>query len=401
MHVVIATADSEAELHSELRACLPAAPRLQAVRSGLVETEFPIIAAERLAYLAFARQLLPDAKPLEAESIRSWANQLLEAVAASVPESQPWFLHIEPHYGSSGVSRIGARAFHTLKLRRSDGSLAGSKLHNAKSARLQNRGTTNETKEAAVPVVGPAAGSRRCELIREALLELMQKKRRQLLRNLSADPAPFSPVDSLVQVLLTAPESGFVSVAVAPRPFEHRHLISPFPKGEVSIANDKAAPSRAFAKLAEAQLRLGRKIERGEMCVDLGASPGSWTYIAINRKAHVIAVDRSPLRHDLMHNPLVHFVSGDAFDFQPRGPVDWLLCDVIAPPERTAELLLYWLRQRWCRKFVVTLKLKETGWMTVLERLKRELPPITEELFISRLSANKKEVCAFGVAREV
>ena len=41
-----------------------------------------------------------------------------------------------------------------------------------------------------------------------------------------------------------------------------------------------------------------------------------------------------------MRSPQVQFRPGDAFRFQPPRPVDWLLCDVIAAPERTAALLL-------------------------------------------------------------
>jgi 23S rRNA (cytidine2498-2'-O)-methyltransferase len=248
------------------------------------------------------------------------------------------------------------------------------------------------------PAQDTEAGRHRCRLIREALVETLQKKRRHLLRHLRGEPAHFTAGDSLVQLLLSAPDAGFISVAAAPAPFEQRHLLSPFPNGEVPIASDKTAPSRAFAKLVEAELRLGRAIQAGETCVDLGASPGSWTYAAVARGARVIAVDRSPLREDLMRNRRVEFKRGDAFRFQARRPVDWLLCDVIAAPERTAELLLGWLRRKWCRHFIVTLKLKDAAGADVLALLKRELPPLTRELFLTRLCANKKELCAFGSA---
>jgi 23S rRNA (cytidine2498-2'-O)-methyltransferase len=99
-----------------------------------------------------------------------------------------------------------------------------------------------------------------------------------------------------------------------------------------------------------------------------------------------------------MANRQVEFQPGDAFRFQPPRPVDWLLCDVIAAPERTAALLLDWLRRGWCRHFVVTVKLKDTPGADVLATLKRELPPLTRELFLTRLCANKKEICAFGSA---
>jgi 23S rRNA (cytidine2498-2'-O)-methyltransferase len=76
-------------------------------------------------------------------------------------------------------------------------------------------------------------------------------------------------------------------------PFVFRSLLSPYPKGEIPVASDKAAPSRAFSKLLEAEQRLGCRIRPGETCVDLGASPGSWSYVALNRGARVIAVDRA------------------------------------------------------------------------------------------------------------
>jgi 23S rRNA (cytidine2498-2'-O)-methyltransferase len=132
--------------------------------------------------------------------------------------------------------------------------------------------------------------------------------------------------------------------------------------------------------------------------VDLGAAPGSWTYSAVGRGARVIAVDRSPLREDLMRSPQVSFQQGDAFAFAPKQPVDWLICDVIAPPEQSAQLLLHWLRRGWCRRFVVTIKLKDSSGLGALAVLKRELPPLTGELFLTRLCANKKEACAFGAA---
>jgi len=71
---------------------------------------------------------------------------------------------------------------------------------------------------------------------------------------------------------------------------------------------------------------------------------------------------------------------------------------VIAPPERSAALLMEWLRRKWCRRFVVTVKLKDAPGTDILGMLKRELPHLTREFFLARLCANKKEVCAFGTA---
>jgi 23S rRNA (cytidine2498-2'-O)-methyltransferase len=236
--------------------------------------------------------------------------------------------------------------------------------------------------------------SNRTRLIRETLLARLKQHRRQLLKSLTT--GPFTPATSLVQLFLTAPDTGWVSVAPAPLPFQHRQLIVPFPGGEIPVANDKTAPARAFAKLVEAEQRLGRPITGNDTCVDLGASPGSWSYVALQRGARVIAVDRAPLRRDLMQNPKLTYRQGDAFRFVPDQPVDWLLCDVIAAPERSIELLLTWLREKRCRRFVVTIKFKGREDYAALDRLKRELPGLCSEFWLTRLCANKNEACAFG-----
>jgi 23S rRNA (cytidine2498-2'-O)-methyltransferase len=213
---------------------------------------------------------------------------------------------------------------------------------------------------------------------------------------LTDEETPFAPADSLVQVLLTSPEAGWLSVAPLPGPYALRRMVWPFPKGEIPLTRDQQAPSRAFAKLVEAERRMGRRIELGETCVDLGASPGSWSYVALKRGASVTAVDRSSLRDDLMRNPRLRFIRGDAFAFAPEQPVDWLLCDVIAAPQRSIELTVEWLRRQWAKRFVVTIKFKGRRDYAQLDRLKTELPRLVEEWYLVHLCANKNEVCVFG-----
>jgi 23S rRNA (cytidine2498-2'-O)-methyltransferase len=241
-----------------------------------------------------------------------------------------------------------------------------------------------------------SAGQQRCKLIRDAVKELLQKKRRALLRCIQETAQPFSPEDSIIQVVLLSPEEGLLSVAPAPLPYEQRQVLWPFALGEVSVAVDKAAPSRAFAKLVEAEVRLGQHIQAGDSCVDLGAAPGSWSYHALKRGARVTAVDRSPLREDLMHDRRLHFLQGDAFRYRPEQPVDWLICDIIAEPDKLAELLLDWLRSGHTRRFVFTIKFKGSEGYHVLDQLKHTLPQLCKNAYLTRLCANKNEVTAYG-----
>jgi 23S rRNA (cytidine2498-2'-O)-methyltransferase len=339
MHLLLTERGSEPFLIEELRRAFPGAEH-RVLSPGLVTSDF-LLQGEAPPVLVFCQQLLPSVRAARAPSITAWA-QLIFTELGVLRDDASWQVHLVPFYGSG------------------------------------------------------TAGQNRCRLIRESLCDLLQRRHRLLLKALLAAPAVFTLDQSLVQLLLTSPDSGFISVATAPIPHQQRRVISPFPRGEIPIAGDKAAPSRAFAKLVEAEQRLGRRIQPGDGCVDLGAAPGSWSYVALHRGARVTAVDRALLRSDLMAHPNLVFQQGDAFTFRPQAPVDWLLCDVIAAPERTMDLLLRWLREKRCRRFVATIKFKGTEDYGILERLKHALPSLCTDSYLTRLTANKNEVCTFG-----
>lgn len=331
--------------------------------------------------LSFARQLLPQAHLVCADSVNRWAQAVFEGILSGVQDSRPWRLHLWPHYGAVARRTVGARrAFgaHVLGHRSE---------------------TANEHQPDPSGGVLASAGLNRCRWIREALVERLKDRRRHLLRTLRDSTEPWEPDESLVQVVLTSPGRGWLSIAPAPLPMDLNHSIWPWVGGVIPVAEDRSAPSRAFAKLSEALRRLGRGMGSGERCVDLGASPGGWSYVALGKGARVTAVDRSPLREDLMRDPRLEFIQGDAFSFRPEQPVDWLVCDVIAAPERSAAMLLEWLGRSDTRWFVVTLKLKGDGDRAKLDGIRRDLTQLADPLYLLRLNANKGEVTAFGCRR--
>ena len=357
MHLILSAPENRPFLEQELLRALPTSV-LEPLGDSMLALKAPGSWSEIRAAVGqtvFARQWLPEARSFPVPSIRAAAETLVTELIGCLPEGAPWRLQVEPRFGVAD------------------------------------------------------AGRHRCELIRDSVIEQLRKRRRSLLKGLDAVPKAalgdpnlnracplFQPEESLVQLLLTSLEVGFLSILPAPGPFTSMGWVSPFPLGEVPVAVDKAAPSRAFAKLAESERRMGRAIVAGETCVDLGAAPGSWTYQPVQRGARVIAVDRSPLRDDLMRSPRVTFHQGDAFRFVPEAPVDWLLCDVIAAPERSIGLVLEWVRERRCRYFVVTIKFKGQEDYAQLDVLKREMPRWVESFQLLHLCANKNEACVFG-----
>jgi 23S rRNA (cytidine2498-2'-O)-methyltransferase len=136
---------------------------------------------------------------------------------------------------------------------------------------------------------------------------------------------------------------------------------SPFPNGELRFVEDRAGPpNRAYLKLWEALTLIGRRPRPGEFCVDLGSSPGGWTWALERLGARVISVDKAPIDARLTRLTRVRYVQDSAFAIDPAkvGRVDWLVSDVICYPARSVTLIRRWLAAHPRAGFVVTIKLQ-------------------------------------------
>ncbi len=134
---------------------------------------------------------------------------------------------------------------------------------------------------------------------------------------------------------------------------------SPFRHGEIEFIEDKAGPpNRAYLKLWEAFTRLGARPGPGELCLDLGASPGGWSWALQRLGARVISVDKAPLAPEIAALPNLQYRAVSAFALEPDeiGPVDWLLGDVVCYPARLLRLVRAWLAAGRARRFVCTIK---------------------------------------------
>jgi 23S rRNA (cytidine2498-2'-O)-methyltransferase len=134
---------------------------------------------------------------------------------------------------------------------------------------------------------------------------------------------------------------------------------SPFPNGELAFVEDKTGPpNRAYLKLWEALVRLGRWPQPGEHCLDLGASPGGWTWVLANLGATVVAIDKAPLDPKVAAMPGVEWRGESAFALEPEsvGSVDWLFSDIVCYPARLLRLVERWRASGLAKRFVCTIK---------------------------------------------
>lgn len=132
-----------------------------------------------------------------------------------------------------------------------------------------------------------------------------------------------------------------------------------FPNGAVHFQENKTAPpSRAYLKLWEALTLAGQFPGPGSKCIDMGSSPGGWTWVLSQLGASVLSVDKAPLTPAIAALPQVQTLKRDAFTLKPAevGPVEWFFSDVICYPQKLLDLVLKWLEAGTCNKFICTIK---------------------------------------------
>ena len=214
----------------------------------------------------------------------------------------------------------------------------------------------HDCRELAVESIGSAAKALRDIQRNWAMYAPLHHRRAALIQerlpHVSAKPIAFpakAPTAMLGSWTLLAPDRVLAAATCS----------SPFANGELVFIEDKAGPpNRAYLKLWEALVRLGRWPMPGERCLDLGASPGGWTWVLAALGAEVIAVDKAPLDPKVLAMPNVSWRGESAFALEPAsvGAVDWLCSDIACYPARLLRLVETWRSSGLVRNFVCTIK---------------------------------------------
>jgi len=218
-----------------------------------------------------------------------------------------------------------------------------------------------------IPIASIAEGARRLRSLQRnwALYDWQLHRRAALiaerLPHVSAKPlvfpaaAPAAPLGSWTLIdagtILAAPDCS-----------------SPFANGEAHFVEDREGPpNRAYLKLWEALTLIGRWPGPGHICLDLGSSPGGWSWVLQKLGASVLSVDKAALAPAIAALPGIEFRRMSAFALDPEafGPVDWLFCDVVCYPARLLALVRRWLSLGQVANFVCTIKFQgETDMAT-------------------------------------
>jgi len=305
----------------------------------------------------YALQTIPDCVIVSAESIKGLSREVSQSLL-----------------GKEGGDEDAARI------------TTDTQLHRRQNLRSLPKGSL--ALHALVP--GMFKGQRNPILERRAIsiaeeLAKSLKKSFAAARKAGSPEGDLSSSKWLLQILLLNPTVAAASLVpcqqMTPRMFwPNWYLPAGLAHVEVDEEHSAKIPSSAFRKLMEAFSCMRRFPSSNAVAIDLGASPGGWTAVLrLLQCQRVYAVDRAELAPNLMRDPRVVFVQGDAFTYQPEWlprsdgsttkQIDkipsetWMVSDIIAYPERIVDLLDQWCGGHWSKFMVVTMKFQgEIAW---------------------------------------
>lgn len=154
----------------------------------------------------------------------------------------------------------------------------------------------------------------------------------EVIRELGGEPVP-READWIVSVY--ASNKSIYMGCSAPR-----DNLSDWPGGAVRFRREEGLISRAAFKLLEAEREFALPLDRFTSALDLGAAPGGWTSVLLERGMKVTAVDPADLDPSLQLHPRLRHLKRNAADLSfPPGSFDLLVCDMSWDPHHTCKLV--------------------------------------------------------------
>ncbi len=133
-----------------------------------------------------------------------------------------------------------------------------------------------------------------------------------------------------------------------------------FAGGKIAFVEDKTGPpSRAYLKLWETLTLTGIYPAKAEHVLDLGATPGGWSYVAASLGAQVTMIDRSAPDEKLMKKfPRLKFIAGDGLHPAPAllETASVILSDMACEPAKLLNSVREWTQLPKLRAMICTLK---------------------------------------------
>ncbi|MFZ3228595.1 MAG: SAM-dependent methyltransferase [Pseudobdellovibrio sp.] len=165
---------------------------------------------------------------------------------------------------------------------------------------------------------------------------------------------------------------------------------SRYPSGWHEFAEDKEfPPNRAYLKLWEVFTLYDIHLDKSESVIDVGSSPGGWSWVLSQLSKKVYSIDRAELDPKISNIKNIEFSKQDAFnlDYEKLKDCTWLFSDIICTPDRLYELVTDCMQNSSIQNFICTLKFKGACDFDIIKKFLE-----IENSRIIHLYQNKNEV---------
>jgi 23S rRNA (cytidine2498-2'-O)-methyltransferase len=172
--------------------------------------------------------------------------------------------------------------------------------------------------------------------------------------------------------------------------------------GMVRYRKEDEQISRAKFKLLEAEERFHLDLSQFRSALDIGAAPGGWTSLLLERGLAVTAVDPGRLHPSLLGHPKLTFLQKNAGDVTfEEGVFDLLVCDMSWSPRQMSKLAADLLPSLQTGGIaIITVKLMhKKPFQTVKETL-QNLEPQVVLLKAKQLFHNREELTLYLMKEE-
>lgn len=166
---------------------------------------------------------------------------------------------------------------------------------------------------------------------------------------------------------------------------------------------EKEVVSRAYYKLFEALMWAGIHIKDGDVCAEIGSSPGGACQLLLERNAKVIAIDPAELEPEIAEHENLRYIRARGKEVKKRELKDvrWLMADLNVAPKYTLDTIEEIVTNQNVTKVMgLVLTLKMPDW-----KLVEEIPGWIERVKsfgfqhvrTRQLAFNRREICLIGV----
>lgn len=173
--------------------------------------------------------------------------------------------------------------------------------------------------------------------------------------------------------------------------------LSDWSGGAIRFMKEEDQISRAKFKLLEAEQRFGIDFSVARTALDIGAAPGGWTSLLLERGLKVTAIDPAAMSPRLLGNPNLKIYKKNASDVKLRDQeFDLLVCDMSWDPRQMGRLvadLLYSLQSGGTA--IITVKLMHKKPFQTVRDILRILEPSLFLLKAKQLFHNREELTLY------